>query len=287
MNFKLKDGITKEDLINTKWDQSEYTEEQKVFWQETMFELGFGWGGLKKQELRFLSELHFWCCEPELGYTANANFFAKDTDKQLYWCDIFEPVDVEEPLESSVQPLQEEITFEEYKYTKKVFKLASEALIAFESGVELFYPTATEGVYKKCPTEKSVFNCWSSNVLHIKEQLPWWETVSEDKPCYVVSSKGRILKLIGSPSALGNIKKEGGGAINRVDYKPLTKEQVQDIVSTQEKWYTQEATTIPLIPKGKWISSTSSSSGYVGWLCTKCSTWVYQDGVKECRCDRS
>ena len=44
MNFKLKDGITKEDLINTKWDQSAYTEEQKIFWQETMFELGFGWG---------------------------------------------------------------------------------------------------------------------------------------------------------------------------------------------------------------------------------------------------
>lgn len=41
-------NFTKEDFINTQWDASDWTKEQKTNWQEFMFDLGFSWVGRGK-----------------------------------------------------------------------------------------------------------------------------------------------------------------------------------------------------------------------------------------------
>lgn len=38
-------NLTKEDLYNTKWDASQWTQDMKIKWQEKMFEFGFSWYG--------------------------------------------------------------------------------------------------------------------------------------------------------------------------------------------------------------------------------------------------
>ncbi len=58
--------------------------------------------------------------------------------------------------------------------------------------------------------------------MYTKEDIPWFDQVSEDKPVYVLTHTEDILKVTSKAGAL--------------PFKPLTEEQVNDIVETIVCW---------------------------------------------------
>ncbi len=132
------------------------------------------------------------------------------------------------PPEAPVAP-ETSVTNKRYNYVKKSFTLASEALLAFESGIELFYFDEWEPSDKQwvqLVSEKETL--WAHTHLvysiYIKEEVQWWETISEENPVYIYDGMGKIEKVF-APYGVQPYA------------APLTKEQVQDIVSTMENFY--------------------------------------------------
>lgn len=41
--------------------------------------------------------------------------------------------------------------------------------------------------------------------------------------------------------------------------------------------------SLPFISKGEWVFE--RSSGYAGYRCKKCHTWIYENQEKKCDCD--
>lgn len=126
------------------------------------------------------------------------------------------------------------------EYIKCEFKSAWEAVKAFEEGVELYdYDDFVEDccTYSKIDLTGNVLLSFSHKSLYTIVETPWYEIVSEDKPVYIISSKGRVVKTKGSVLDKGFILKVGGGHVDTKLYKPLTKEQAKDIVDTMENYY--------------------------------------------------
>ena len=224
--YKLKEGITSDFLSNTKFDVREWSEADKTLWQEAMFSLRFSWGGtsiIKYLDMGFYYLGDFSCISQD---RSDLDFFHEQQETELFWQDIFEPITLEQTeqsQESVSEPLQEELPAEEYNWVKKEFTLASEAMLAFESGIELFH--LVDNNHCKCNTESSVFYAYRNDYLYIKEQLPWWEIVSKEKPIYTIIKDRYLVKFTGA------ITEEASKR-----YTPLTEEKVKDIVETMEKW---------------------------------------------------
>jgi len=66
--------VKKEDFIDTKWDAREWTKEQKVKWQNRMFEIGFSWGGWDKR-VRYITSDFYYVSDSSVTYGGDFTFF--------------------------------------------------------------------------------------------------------------------------------------------------------------------------------------------------------------------
>lgn len=181
--YKLREGVDSQTFVSTKWDQTDWTTEMKTFWQETMFSLGFGWDFDKLQEVSYIENSCFWC-EPLKSlsylYTKEDIFTSDCTATEKYWDDMFELIT---HSVSSQEALSEGLPKKRYKYTKKEFEHSWEALQHFTEQGGLYY--LHYGEQLEITSEQDTLISQKVGNIYIKEELPWWETVSKDKPCYV------------------------------------------------------------------------------------------------------
>jgi hypothetical protein len=81
--------VTKEDLFNTKWDATEWTEEQRTKFQKKVFELGFSWEIGKIVYRAASPDCYFLYEDGGLTYTTNKPALKKHNHKQNYFEDLF------------------------------------------------------------------------------------------------------------------------------------------------------------------------------------------------------
>lgn len=79
--------MKKEDFYNTKWDQSEWSEEMKTKWQEKCFELGFAWHFYSKS--LHLNKYYFLSSANNITYAGNHETYATHSHKPMTWGDMF------------------------------------------------------------------------------------------------------------------------------------------------------------------------------------------------------
>jgi len=232
--YKLKEGITSDFLHDTKFDVREWSEADKTLWQEAMFSLGFSWGGSTMVD--YLDyKAYFLEEDKEITHIFDdVDFFHEQKETELFWQDIFEPITLEQTeqsQESVSEPLQEELPAEEHNWVKCDFSLTSEALQAFEEGVE-FYTKRRDGTFdplRDCEVEIVLGH--RGKYLYTKETKPWWEVVSSEKPCYVISNVGKIIKVERFSEEVDKLLKT-----SMKTFEPITEEKVKDIVETMKEW---------------------------------------------------
>ncbi len=273
--YKLKEHVTREWLMNTKWCVKDWTKEQKTFWQTTAFDKGYFWLGSSAEVQELEAEAYF-LEERYVTYTCDAEYLQdSDTDryKLVTWGDMFETMEpsvtvdinlksckhTQEDFDKSliVSPLEQPQTSvkpEQHTWVKAEYELASEALKAFESGVEFYSPVhglslnclngdRLKDNYMPVESEGDVVGKWNSGELYTKVVTPWYELVSEEKPCWVFN--GNCIIRIGEvekadcADGSGEIDYRPKGlnmSINKTKYTPLTQSQVEDIVSVMSEW---------------------------------------------------
>lgn len=89
--------LKREDFIDTKWNACDWTEEQKIKWQEKCFELGFSWQG--KTKVLGLNCNFFWMGDNNHLYFDNNDyeFFLEEDSVEKQFSDMF-------PEKNPVQP---------------------------------------------------------------------------------------------------------------------------------------------------------------------------------------
>lgn len=107
MQYKVKEGLTKEMFISTKWNQMEWTTEQKTMWQEAMFKLGFGW------EKKTSSYLEMGCFFLGNDFTITYcnkydRFFNECDEDEKHFSDVFDTIEDEETSTDDVLIINEE-----------------------------------------------------------------------------------------------------------------------------------------------------------------------------------
>lgn len=90
--------MKKEDFYDTKWDTREWTEEQKIQWQEKCFELGFSWQG--KVKIHGLDAEYYWLDRNNFIYlsTNDYEYFLTESSEEKHYEDMF-PEQSEEKLD--------------------------------------------------------------------------------------------------------------------------------------------------------------------------------------------
>lgn len=81
--------MKKEDFYDTKWDQSEWTEEMKIKWQEKCFELGFEWASYRCKVIRLNREYFFLYSNKYITYEGNYERYKTHPHKPMTWGDMF------------------------------------------------------------------------------------------------------------------------------------------------------------------------------------------------------
>lgn len=96
--------MKREDFINTKWDVREWTEEQKIQWQEKCFELGFKWGGEGVYVEN--SDKNFYYLSTGILFGDDLEFFNSDEDNIKTFEDMF-PEEKLDPIQTIVEMVNE------------------------------------------------------------------------------------------------------------------------------------------------------------------------------------
>ena len=82
--------LNKEDFFKTKWDQSEWTLEQKIKWQQKCFELGFSWGFTEAGDtIQNLDKVYFYLSHSTLLYDHTEVDYEDDYSTPNVWEDMF------------------------------------------------------------------------------------------------------------------------------------------------------------------------------------------------------
>ncbi len=148
----------------------------------------------------------------------------------------FKEVFLVEPEHKTVGKVQPEapvapetsVNNKRYNYVKKGFTLASEALLAFESGVELYVTVPCElgTQYELITTKRDILSeLIEEETLYIKEEVQWWETISEENPCWVEFRDGTLQKTT------------KGKFVNHQHCTPITIERAKELLKTTENFY--------------------------------------------------
>lgn len=134
-------------------------------------------------------------------------------------------------LPETIEASETRVDDKQYTYIKCEFKHLWEAIKSFEEGVELYVcgkddnpndmECAPSGLLVR-DVNKLIRNDID---IYTREETPWYKQISEEKPVYCLSVNRCLFKLTGAITKNGAIR-----------YKPLTQEQVRDIVDTMEKW---------------------------------------------------
>lgn len=85
-------ALKREDLLNTKWDVSEWSLEMKTRWQHKLFELEIYWFSAPalKFKYRFLDASEYYIDQGgELQYSNSSQFYVGVGMKELFYTDIF------------------------------------------------------------------------------------------------------------------------------------------------------------------------------------------------------
>ncbi|MCP4990342.1 MAG: hypothetical protein GY928_31190 [Colwellia sp.] len=262
--YKLKSHVTREWLENTKWGISDWTDEQKTLWQKACFHEGIGWFP-QTYEVYALDNDAYFVLPEELLHSKGGDFINDAENDELIlktFEDMFEPIEQEHPssckgcpdcqgisCDITEQACKEELSPvglkqpqtsvkpEQYKWVKKDFEHSWEALRAFTEGVELYFldDFVGENTYEKITCPYMVVGHFEQHkALYTKVVTPWYELVSEEKPCYVYDG-WTILKIVGATKNSHTTACDKLYRDRRVT--PLTKQQVEDIVSVMEGWY--------------------------------------------------
>jgi hypothetical protein len=80
--------MKKEDLVNTKWDVSNWTTEQKIKWQESVFELGFRWP-IGEMSIQILNADYHYIDTKNITSSTDHDFFEQHRYIQRYYADLF------------------------------------------------------------------------------------------------------------------------------------------------------------------------------------------------------
>lgn len=90
--------MKKEDFYGSKWDARDWTEEQKIQWQNKCFELGFSWQG--KVKIHGLDADYYWLDSDNFLYLESMDYeyFLTESSEEKHYEDIF-PEQPEEKLD--------------------------------------------------------------------------------------------------------------------------------------------------------------------------------------------
>ncbi len=93
--------LKREDLINTKWDVRDWSEEQKTLWQEKCFELGFSWWCVP-EAVSNQDATHYWLEQDlDILYISDSDhdYFLRDEAVQKQFSDMFPEYEIPKPID--------------------------------------------------------------------------------------------------------------------------------------------------------------------------------------------
>ncbi len=183
--YKLKEHVTRGWLVNTKWDVQSWSKKKIQFWCDACVALN-GELGLESDSLR---KAHYYLLKGTYIFSLQQDTFNCSDEELKTFEDMFEPI--EQSTTTPLPPSEAVVPKKEYTWVKAEYKLASEALKAFEGGVELYIGVASElgTEYELITTKRDFLNeLIEEETLYTKVVTPWYELVSEEKPCYVTST---------------------------------------------------------------------------------------------------
>ncbi|AUR91598.1 hypothetical protein NVP1161O_156 [Vibrio phage 1.161.O._10N.261.48.C5] len=93
--------LKREDLINTKWDVRDWSEEQKVLWQQKCFKLSLAWGG-SSITVDHLTATHYFIGQLGLTYINDNDheyFLRKSSHQEKQFTDMFPNYEAPKPID--------------------------------------------------------------------------------------------------------------------------------------------------------------------------------------------
>lgn len=88
--------MIKKDLINTKWDAREWTEDMKRKWQEKMFEIGFLWRSDREEVLHLSDGFYFLSDRGSLTASDITGLFLNSGNREKKYSDAFPETQTEQ-----------------------------------------------------------------------------------------------------------------------------------------------------------------------------------------------
>lgn len=95
--------LKREDLYDTKWDVSDWSEEQKVWWQTACFDLGISWSvGYEELTILHLDRDYYvvseWSSGQEITWCADLEYFQGHHGEDKQFSDMFPNHEAQKPI---------------------------------------------------------------------------------------------------------------------------------------------------------------------------------------------